>query len=174
MAARCSRLPGSFASIPSHMTEHRGGVAVSDVVEQLDDALAATGAVVAGIREGQWGDPTPCVEWDVRTEVSHLVGGLRIFTAAIEQRDAGGDHDTHDWLGDSPADSYAEAAAADIAAWRRPDALDRTFALSFGDIPGQMAVVIHLTEVIVHGIDLAVATGQVDRVDQELPSTCSA
>jgi len=156
------------------MTEHRGGVAVSDVVEQLDDALAATGAVVAGIREGQWGDPTPCVEWDVRTEVSHLVGGLRIFTAAIEQRDAGGDHDTHDWLGDSPADSYAEAAAADIAAWRRPDALDRTFALSFGDIPGQMAVVIHLTEVIVHGIDLAVATGQVDRVDQELPSTCSA
>ncbi len=32
--------------------------------------------------------------------------------------------------------------------------------ISLGALPGPMAAVIHLTEILVHGVDLAVATGQ--------------
>jgi hypothetical protein len=52
--------------------------------------------------------------------------------------------------------------------------LDRTFHLSLSVVPWQMAIVIHLTEVVVHGFDLAVATYQ-DSMDEglseQLPTT---
>jgi uncharacterized protein (TIGR03086 family) len=60
------------------------------------------------------------------------------------------------------------AARTDRAAWRRPDAASRTVRLVFGELPAPAAAVIHLTEVLVHGVDLAVATGQTDAVDQAL------
>jgi uncharacterized protein (TIGR03086 family) len=77
-----------------------------------------------------------------------------------------GHHD--DWLGTDPQAAYAEAAVLDRAAWHRPDALERTVRLGFGEVPGPMAAVIHLTEVLVHGVDLAVATGQEQLLDEQL------
>ncbi|MFG6191986.1 hypothetical protein [Nonomuraea sp. JJY05] len=38
--------------------------------------------------------------------------------------------------------------------------------LGFGTVPGAMAALIHLTEVLVHGVDLALATHQEHLVDQ--------
>jgi uncharacterized protein (TIGR03086 family) len=40
--------------------------------------------------------------------------------------------------------------------------------ISLGALPGPMAAVIHFTEILVHGVDLAVANGQEDRVDERL------
>jgi uncharacterized protein (TIGR03086 family) len=39
--------------------------------------------------------------------------------------------------------------------------------ISLGALPGPMAAMVHLTEVLVHGVDLAVATGQRERIDQQ-------
>ena len=39
--------------------------------------------------------------------------------------------------------------------------------LSVGRMPAPMAAVIELTEIVVHGLDVAVATGQEDAVDEE-------
>ena len=139
-------------------------------VAVLEPALASTGRILAGIAAEQWQLPTPCAAWDVRAVANHLVGGLRTFTAQIDGVAVDGDHDTHDWLGASPAAAYREAAVADLTAWQRADALHRSFLLSFGPVPGPLAAVVHLTEVVVHGIDLAVATGQEHLVDQGLAS----
>jgi uncharacterized protein (TIGR03086 family) len=40
--------------------------------------------------------------------------------------------------------------------------------ISVGSLPGPLAAVVHLTEILVHGVDLAVATGQEQLIDQEL------
>jgi uncharacterized protein (TIGR03086 family) len=40
--------------------------------------------------------------------------------------------------------------------------------ISLGQLPASFAAVIHLVEVVVHGVDLAVATDQLQLVDQEL------
>ena len=136
----------------------------TDVVDALEAALATTGTLVAGIAATQWSEPTPCPGWDVRTVTNHLVGGLRIFTAQLTGTDAGGEHED-DWLGDSPAAAYTAAAAAVLTAWRAPGAMGRTLSISLGDVPAPLGAVIELTEVVVHGLDLAVATGQEDRVD---------
>jgi uncharacterized protein (TIGR03086 family) len=138
----------------------------ADVIDRLGAALATTGAIVAGTSATRWNDPTPCPDWDVRTLTNHLVGGLRLFTAQLTGTDAGGDHED-DWLGDHPVAAYADAAAAVLAAWRAPDAMGRTLHISLGPVPAPLGAVIELTEVVVHGLDLAVATGQSDRVDDD-------
>lgn len=44
--------------------------------------------------------------------------------------------------------------------------LQRPVALTIGTVPAQLGLLIHLTEVVVHGIDLAVATGQEGKISQ--------
>ncbi|MEV0486541.1 TIGR03086 family metal-binding protein [Streptomyces sp. NPDC050508] len=133
----------------------------------IERAIDATAVVVAGVAEAQWTNPTPCVEWDARTLLNHTVGGMRIFTAELDGTGPSAAHES-DWLGADPRGAYTEAAEADRAAWNRPGALDITVHISLGALPGPMAALIHFTEVCVHGVDLAVATGQQASVDEEL------
>ncbi len=139
----------------------------TDAVRRIERAIDATGVVVAGVAEAQWANPTPCMEWDARTLLNHTVGGMRIFAAELNGTDPGAGHES-DWLGADPKAAYTEAAEVDHAAWNRPGALDTTVHISLGALPGPMAALIHFTEVCVHGVDLAVATGQHALVDEEL------
>ncbi len=137
------------------------------VLEQIARSLEMTSAIVEQITESQWSEPTPCAGWDVREVLNHLVGGMRIFTAELTGNDAGADHEA-DWLGADPLAQFVDAAAADRAAWDRPDALTGAVTISLGVLPGPMAAVVHLTEVLVHGVDLAVATGRAHLIDEDL------
>ncbi|MEU6783165.1 TIGR03086 family metal-binding protein [Nonomuraea angiospora] len=138
---------------------------MSSVIEQIDRAIDMTAAIVKGIGPDRLGAGTPCAEWDVRTELNHLVGGMRIFAAELTGTEAGADHES-DWLGTEPQGAFAVAADLDRAAWHRPGVLETSVRLGFGTVPGPMAALIHLTEVLVHGVDLALATGQEHLVDQ--------
>ncbi|MFE0104554.1 TIGR03086 family metal-binding protein [Streptomyces sp. NPDC059009] len=138
----------------------------------ISRALTMTGAVVHAIPDDGWSAPTPCDEWDAHTTLNHLVGGMRIHAAELTGTDPGGKHHD-DWLGTDPQGAYAAAADADRAAWQHAAptdaALDEvTVRLSFGPVPGPRAALIHLTEVLVHGVDLALAAGREDLVDQHL------
>ncbi|WP_432931678.1 TIGR03086 family metal-binding protein [Microbispora sp. CA-135349] len=140
---------------------------MSDIIGQIDRAIAMTAGIVKGIGSHQWDAATPCSGWDVRAVLNHTVGGMRIFAAELTGADAGADHEA-DWLGDDPQAAFAAAADADRDAWHREGALGRTVRISLGALPGPMAAMIHFTEILVHGVDLAVATGQEDRVDERL------
>ncbi|WP_330252394.1 TIGR03086 family metal-binding protein [Nocardia sp. NBC_00565] len=140
---------------------------MNDMINRIDRAIEMSAAVVAGIPADRMTAPTPCVDWDVREVLNHLVGGMNIFAAQLRGVEPGREHHD-DWLGAAPHAAYAAAAVVDMAAWHRSDALERTVRLGFGEVPGPMAAVIHLTEVLVHGIDLAVATGQESLLDQQL------
>ncbi|MBB5780593.1 TIGR03086 family metal-binding protein [Nonomuraea jabiensis] len=138
---------------------------MTSVIEQIDRAIDMTAAIVKGIDPDQLGAGTPCPGWDVRTELNHLVGGMRIFAAELTGTEAGADHES-DWLGADPQGAFAVAADLDRAAWHRPGALETSVRLGFGTVPGPMAALIHLTEMLVHGVDLALATHQEHLVDQ--------
>jgi uncharacterized protein (TIGR03086 family) len=137
------------------------------VLDGIHRSVQMTGRIVAGIDATQWAAPTPCVEWVVRDVVNHVVGGMRIFAAELTGRSPEADHDS-DWLGADPVAAYAAAAELDLAAWRDPAALAGTVTISLGTLPSGFAAVIHLVEVLVHGVDLAVATEQLELVDEEL------
>ncbi|MEU6666024.1 TIGR03086 family metal-binding protein [Streptomyces sp. NPDC046727] len=142
------------------------------VIRRIDQALAMTAAVVEAIDGDAWSAATPCPGWDARTTLNHVVGGMRIFAAELTGTDPGGEHHD-DWLGTDPVHAYTEAAETDRAAWHHAALTDADLAkvtvrLGFGAVPGPMAALIHLTEVLVHGVDLATAAGRTDLVDQRL------
>jgi len=139
-------------------------------VEQLADVAERTGRLVAGIKPDQWGDPTPCFEWDVQSLVAHLINGNIIFAAVI-----GGKPPTYHSL---RAD-FEESATSLLAAFSQPGALDQVVQVPFGRASGVIALHLRLTELVVHGWDLARATGQPadfpdDIVEQELAFTVGA
>lgn len=128
-------------------------------VEPLDGlrrALDATEPLLAGIRPAQWAAPTPCTEWDVRALVSHLVAGNRLFAAILRADQPPRSVE----LGDDAAAAYRSSAADLLAAFSRPGVLAETFTVPLGTVPGAVAVHLRTTEALVHGWDLARATGQ--------------
>ena len=138
-----------------------------DIVEQYERALAQAGQIVAGVSPDQFGSPTPCSEWDVRTLLEHVVGGNWNSAATAEgtppQR--GG---TADLLGDNPAEAYQRSAEAAKRAWREPGRLDQLYEMPMGMRPGRAVVSVRLLETITHGWDLARATGQAPAFDDAL------
>ncbi|MHB8621603.1 MAG: TIGR03086 family metal-binding protein [Chloroflexota bacterium] len=137
-----------------------------DPLAALDRALAATGQLVAGVRADQWSAPTPCTEWDARQVANHLVyGGLRLTALVADEPApaAGGD-----LLGDDPVAAYRAAAARLQAAFARPGVLQRTYPSPFGPLPGAGLVQLRIAEVLIHGWDLARATGQPPALPEDL------
>ena len=149
-------------------------------VDQLSTALDAAGEIVAGVTPSSGPGRTPCTDWDVRALVTHLSDGNHLFAAAladgpaaaVAERAQADDND-------DPVAAYRESADAVVAAFGQPGALGRTVQVPFGTVPGAVALHLRLTEVLVHGWDLAQATGQVaafpeDLAEQELAFTRDA
>lgn len=139
---------------------------MSEVIAAIASALGSTHAIVHAVPAHGWQEPTLCSDWMVRDVTNHLVGGLCIFTDELNGVPARADHDS-DWLADDPAGAYDTAAADDTAAWGRTDALDGTITIGLGTLPAPLAAVIHLTEVLTHGADIAVAIDREDLIDQD-------
>lgn len=133
------------------------------------------GERVHAVRADQWTAGTPCTDWDVRTLVNHLVGEIRwavpLFAGATIA-EVGNQFDG-DLLGDDPVAAWDAAAPAAIAAVQDPAAMDRTVHLSFGDFPGSEYASQLFADLLVHGWDLARATGQDERLDPELVAACA-
>jgi uncharacterized protein (TIGR03086 family) len=139
-------------------------------------ALESTERVVAGIDAGQWSAPTPCAEWDVRSLLNHVVAGnlwAEELAAGRTIEEVGSDLDG-DVLGDDALGSYRSSASAAAAAFERPGALDAPCAVSYGPVPGSVYAGHRIIDVLVHGWDLAVATGQDSTLDPTLVVECLA
>jgi uncharacterized protein (TIGR03086 family) len=132
----------------------------------LGPAAAAVSTVVAGVRDDQLGAPTPCRGTPVAGILDHLAGLTLAFRLAAEKAPLDGaprasaDSLPTDWRTRIPAQLDALAAA-----WRDPAAYEGTTAAGGVEMPGEVAALVALDEVVVHGWDLAVATGQPYAVD---------
>ncbi len=136
----------------THDTSHR------DLLAALDRALDGADLLIAGIDARQWSAPTPCTEWDVRALVAHVASGM-LNVAALVRGEPRADH-AADRMADDPVAAYRSAAATMRAAFAAPGALDRTYQSPIGPAPGSVLAHLRITELLVHGWDLARATGQ--------------
>jgi uncharacterized protein (TIGR03086 family) len=138
----------------------------------LESVLANDAALIGGVRDEQWGRPTACPEYDVRSLVNHIVGWLRAFAAGVNDRAADGDPAAFTTA--EPAADFDRAAADLVAGWRNVPA-DRPVRIATSEVPQEMAFAMTLMEYVTHGLDLAIATGQaVPFGDDVLETTLAA
>ena len=137
-------------------------------------ALESTGRVVAGVRPDQLGLPTPDAEWDVRALLNHVVSGNWWADELARGRTIAevGDRWDGDVLGDNVVAAYTSSAEAAAAAFEAPGALDAPCAVSYGPVPGSVYAGHRFLDVLIHGWDLAVATGQPRTLDPTLVEAC--
>ena len=126
----------------------------TDPLVHLSAALDGAAAVVDGVGPDRWDRPTPCAGWDVGAVVTHLRDGTWWFAGTLGGPPPGGDADAR------PGAVLRAANAALLAAFSRDGALDEAVSVPFGDVPGIVALHLRATEALVHGWDVAVATGQ--------------
>jgi uncharacterized protein (TIGR03086 family) len=143
---------------------------MSDPYDHFARAVAGFGGAVHAIGAGQWADPTPCTDWDVRALVGHVTAeqlwAPPLLTGATVA-DVG-DRFDGDVLGDDPVIRWEQAAAASLAAFGAADVAHGTVALSRGTTPvaeylGEMTV-----DALIHTWDLARAVGADETLDAEL------
>lgn len=114
--------------------------------------------------------PTPCPAWTVRDLLAHvLAGNLKYIEIARGSDWSRGAPDVE--LGDDPAATYRETVEAMLQAWAVPGALERETPLPVGRGPAEAALHLHLGETLVHGWDLAKATRQRPRFDDDVVET---
>ncbi|MCA2205765.1 TIGR03086 family metal-binding protein [Nocardia rosealba] len=137
---------------------------------QFDFAPAARSlaTVVAGITDDDFTARTPCVGLDVRDLLRHVVELTEAFRQAATKESVGrstppgvvDDELAADWRTRIPTQLDAL-----VEAWRVPEAWDGETEAGGVVMPAAAMAVVALDELVVHGWDLAVSTGQVLEVD---------
>jgi uncharacterized protein (TIGR03086 family) len=133
-------------------------------------ALDETRTVVAGVGRNQWKAMTPCDGWDVQTLLNHVVSGnlwAAELGAGATIEEVGGRLDG-DVLGNDALVAYDSSAKLAAATFEAPGALEAPCAVSYGPVPGSVYAGHRFIDVLIHGWDLAVATGQDPTLDPEL------
>jgi uncharacterized protein (TIGR03086 family) len=129
----------------------------------LTPAARRTADLIGGISDNLLDAPTPCLDYTLGDLLDH-VGTLALaFTWAAKKESLGaspvpsGDASRlgDDWRTRIPRDLLALAAA-----WRDPDAWTGMTEAGGVELPGEIAGLIALNEVVTHGWDMARASGQ--------------
>ena len=133
-------------------------------------AMASAARLVSGVRAGQWHDPTPCTEWDLRVLVNHMtyenLWAAELFPGKTMAEV--GDRFDGDVLGDDPAGAFNRSVEAATTAVSAPGAMVAVCHLSFGDTPGSEYATELFADMLIHGWDVAKASRQDAALDAAL------
>jgi uncharacterized protein (TIGR03086 family) len=141
---------------------------------QLDTTVPKLGEIVRGVRPDQLDNPTPCAKFQVRDLLGHFVGGLTSTVSALRAGTPVDVAPRPDLLGDDPGAAFTAVADDFNTAIRRPDAMDQTLKLPFGEIPAPVFLRFLAFDFMVHSWDLATATGQRYAPPDELVAAADA
>lgn len=125
--------------------------------QPLQQAFATTRGVLANVSADQMGNETPCASWDVAALINHIVGGLHFFVAGVkgEPPSEAPDFAAGDYLA-----GFDAASGELVGLFSAEGALEKTYKLPFGEMPGSAFMGLAMTDTFQHGWDLASATGQ--------------
>lgn len=135
-------------------------------------AARRLGELVARVDDSELGKPTPCPAYCVGDLIDHI-GGLAVAFAAAARKESGtnasqprpGDAArlTGDWRARIPRDLATLAQA-----WQEPGAWTGTTVIAGDESPSEVVGLVAADELVVHGWDLARATGQPWRPEPEM------
>ena len=137
-------------------------------------ALASTRAYVNAAKTDQWQGLTPCSERDVKQAAKHNIGE-NLWAAELFNRkriEEVGSRLDGDLAGTDPAGAYAASVEAATLVVSAPGAMEAICHLSSGDYSDSDVAAQLVMDLLVHGWDIAKATGQDSRLDPELVQAC--
>jgi len=133
-------------------------------------------ARVAAVEDDQWGDPTPCTEWSVRDLVNHMVGEELWASPLLRGRTIAevGTQFDRDVLGDDPREKARTVSAEAAAVVDEIVPGGGRVQLSYGEEDMGEYVRQLCADHLIHGWDLAAATGGDTSMDRELVTEVGA
>jgi uncharacterized protein (TIGR03086 family) len=138
----------------------------------MQQACESTERFVEQLSPAMYDRPTPCSEWNVHALTNHLLGtlalGQALLTGTPPAVNVGpGEVPDVDLVGDDPLGAYRAGVKLLIDA-AGGDALTRTHQTPLGEMPGAVLAGFTTVDILVHGWDLARATGQDATLDPDL------
>jgi uncharacterized protein (TIGR03086 family) len=128
-------------------------------VAMFDRVVQATGGVVGEISSADFGGATPCADWTVRDLLNHLIGQYDMVAGRAAE---------DDYTSEDHAPAYYAASVRARDAFAAPGAMEKNFAMPWGETPGGALLGLVIADTVVHGWDLARATGQELAVDDDV------
>lgn len=133
-------------------------------VVDLEPAAQRMADLIKGVPDELLDRPTPCRDYTLGDLLDHVAGLTLAFTAAATKATAGiGSHAPsadasrlgEDWRTRIPRD-----LAGLVTAWRDPAAWTGRTQVGGVELPGEVAGIVALDELVIHGWDVARASGQ--------------
>lgn len=132
----------------------------------LDPPVRRIRALLLGVDDADLAEPTPCPDWPVAALLDHLMGLSYAFTQAARKRT-----DAPGTAGPPPQPSAADLSPQwrsrlpvlleELAtAWKEPAAWTGTAVAGGVTLPATVMGMVAVNELVMHGWDLARATGQ--------------
>ena len=115
----------------------------------------------------RWAAPTPCADWSVRDLVNHLTAEQLWVPELLAGRTLAevGDEFSGDVLGDDPSTTWRRAIDAAVASFAQSGALGKTVELSVGPRAAHEYLDEMVTDLAIHGWDLATALHVDETID---------
>jgi uncharacterized protein (TIGR03086 family) len=137
--------------------------------EQLSYILPTLSAMVDRIQVMQMDDPTPCTEFTVHDVIDHMIvlGGTFAYWFRGEEAPELKAPGVYGWV---PAVEFRTVMDDLLDAVKSPGALERTISAPIGELPGSTFARFVAFDGLIHGWDLASATG----LDYEPPAAVIA
>ncbi|MEU9831290.1 TIGR03086 family metal-binding protein [Streptosporangium sp. NPDC048047] len=123
-------------------------------------AASRTADVVRGVAPGHLSAPTPCRDWDVRALAGHLLQVVHALGLAGRGQVVPGELWGRDLMSGEWTERFGDEAAAAITAWGDPAAWEGTIDFGGMEMPAPLTATMLTSDLVIHGWDLARATGQ--------------
>ncbi len=141
-----------------------------DIAQLYADAMDSSLRIAEAVKEGQWGDQSAASEWTNRDVANHityenlwaaeLIGGKTMAEV--------GDALEGDLVGDDPLGAYRDSVTAAKAVILAPGAMDVICDLSSGPTVAGIYALQLFQDLLIHGWDIAVGSGQDTTLDETL------
>jgi uncharacterized protein (TIGR03086 family) len=138
----------------------------------LEPATKQMADLVRGVPDAQLDVPTPCPGYRLGDLIDHVDGLTLAFTAAAKKNfgdaTSQGPSGNASRLGDDWRTRIPRDLAALAEAWRDPAAWTGMTQAGGLELPGEVAGLVALDEIVIHGWDIARASGQPYDADPRL------